>query len=380
MVQFNFKGITVVPSEKELVDIILSRTQMQTPTVVNNGYNMQLVRMFCMRKVTATLRHFHKKLSVIIDEFPQVIHPFYSDLLHLDVLSNKDHYKLALGRVNTARDLLSKIADDYIRLLNYGDSLYRCESLKVAALGRMCTLIKRIGPSLAYLEQVRQHMARLPSIDPSMRTILICGYPNVGKSSFMNKITRADIDMQPYALTTNSLFVGHTDYNYLRYQVIDIPGILDRPFEDRNIIEMCSVTALAHLRSAVLFFLDVSGSCGYTIAQQAALFHSINSLFLKKPLIPSKKKPLFLKKPVMIVCNKIDLQLMDALSVEDKRLVDEMMAEAHKTLSIGGDQNGEQQVLLTMSILIDEWVIALKDTAREISGHQFEIKLDINGP
>ncbi|KAF3771609.1 hypothetical protein EJ110_NYTH60026, partial [Nymphaea thermarum] len=60
------------------------------------------------------------------------------------------------------------------------------------------------------------------------------------------------------------LFVGHTDYKYLRYQVIDTPGILDRPFEDRNIIEMCSITALAHLRAAILFFLDVSGSCGYT--------------------------------------------------------------------------------------------------------------------
>lgn len=52
--------------------------------------------------------------------------------------------------------------------------------------GRMCTLMKNQGPSLAYLEQVRQHMGRLPSIDPNMRTLLLCGFPNVGKSSFMN--------------------------------------------------------------------------------------------------------------------------------------------------------------------------------------------------
>lgn len=42
-----------------------------------------------------------------------------------------------------------------MRLLKYGDSLYRCKQLKRAALGRMCTLMKRQGPSLAYLEQVR---------------------------------------------------------------------------------------------------------------------------------------------------------------------------------------------------------------------------------
>jgi nucleolar GTP-binding protein len=91
--------------------------------------------------------------------------------------------------------------------------------LKKAALGRMCTVMKRVSPSLAYLEQVRQHMSRLPSIDPNTRTILICGYPNVGKSSFINKITRADVDVQPYAFTTKSLFVGHTDYKYMRWQV-----------------------------------------------------------------------------------------------------------------------------------------------------------------
>lgn len=51
----------------------------------------------------------------------------------------------------------------------------------------MCTIMKRQGPSLAYLEQVRQHMGRLPSIDPNTRSLLVCGYPNVGKSSFMNK-------------------------------------------------------------------------------------------------------------------------------------------------------------------------------------------------
>ncbi|KAI5678563.1 hypothetical protein M9H77_09513 [Catharanthus roseus] len=363
MVQYNFKKITVVPSGKDFVDIILSRTQRQTPTVVHKGYAISRIRQFYMRKVKYTQQNFHEKLSTIIDEFPRLddIHPFYGDLLH--VLYNKDHYKLALGQINTARNLISKIAKDYVKLLKYGDSLYRCKSLKVAALGRMCTVIKRIGPSLAYLEQIRQHMARLPSIDPNTRTILICGYPNVGKSSFINKITRADVDVQPYAFTTKSLFVGHTDYKYLRYQVIDTPGILDRPFEDRNIIEMCSITALAHLRAAVLFFLDISGSCGYSIAQQAALFHSIKSLFMNKPLI--------------IVCNKTDLQPLEGISEEDMKLVTEMKAEAMKTvIGQGGEATNEEGVLLTMSTLTEEGVITVKNAACErLLDQRVELKM-----
>lgn len=115
----------------------------------------------------------------------------------------------------------------------------------------MRTLIKMIGPRLAYLEVRTGETThgQASSIDPNTRTMLICGYPNVGKISFVNKITNADMDVQPYAFTTKSLFVGHMDYKYLKYQVIDTPGILDRPFKDRNIIEMCSITALAHLRA-----------------------------------------------------------------------------------------------------------------------------------
>lgn len=115
----------------------------------------------------------------------------------MNVLYDKNHYKLALGQLNTARHLISQVAKDYCRLLKFGDSLYRCKQLKRAALGRMATIMKRQKDPLAYLEQVRQHISRLPAIDPNTRTLLICGYPNVGKSSFVNKITRADVDVQP---------------------------------------------------------------------------------------------------------------------------------------------------------------------------------------
>ena len=141
------------------------------------------------------------------------------------MLYDRDHYKLALGQINTAKNVVAQIGQDYVRLLKYAESLYRCKQLKHAALGRMCTVMKKLNASLCYLEEVRKHMNRLPAIDPTDRTLILCGFPNVGKSSFMNKVTRANVDVQPYAFTTKSLFLGHMDYEYIRWQVIDTPGI-----------------------------------------------------------------------------------------------------------------------------------------------------------
>ena len=34
---YNFKSIQTVPTSKDFIDIVLSKTQRQTPTVVHNG-------------------------------------------------------------------------------------------------------------------------------------------------------------------------------------------------------------------------------------------------------------------------------------------------------------------------------------------------------
>mmetsp|Transcript_857 Transcript_857/g.3119 ORF Transcript_857/g.3119 Transcript_857/m.3119 type:complete len:656 (+) Transcript_857:87-2054(+) len=356
MAPVSFKNIAVVPTAKSFMDIVLSKTQRQTPTVCHNGWNIQRIRSFYMRKVKYTQSTWHERLTRILDDFPRVedIHPFYADLLN--VLYDKDHYKLALGQLATARTLIERLAKEYVRLLKYGDSLYRCKTLKRAALGRMCTLMKKHGPSLAYLEQVRQHMGRLPSIDPNTRTLLVCGYPNVGKSSFVNKLTRADVEVQPYAFTTKSLYVGHMDYKYVRWQVIDTPGILDKPLEERNTIEMQAITALAHIRAAVLYFVDLSEQCGYSIEQQSNLFHSITPLFANKPLI--------------LVCNKSDSRKLEDLDEKERQLVEEMEEVALKSCQIKA---------LTMSTLTEEGVMDVKTKAcDQLLGFRVEAKLKGN--
>lgn len=305
--QYNFKKIQVVPTSKDFIDIVLSKTQRKTPTIIHKQYNISRIRAFYLRKIKYTQQNYHDKLTQIVTDFPRMedIHPFYADLMN--VLYDKDHYKLALGQINTAKHLIDNVTKDYARLMKYGDSMYRCKQLKRAALGRMCTIMKRQNQSLQYLEQVRQHLSRLPSIDPNTRTLLLTGFPNVGKSSFMNKVTRADVEVQPYAFTTKSLYVGHMDYQYLRWQVVDTPGILDHSLEERNTIEMQAITALAHLRAAILYVMDISEQCNKSLEEQIELFESI--------------KPLFTNKPIMVCLNKVDVLTVDDLPEEKKVLL-----------------------------------------------------------
>ncbi|KAF9016454.1 NOG1-domain-containing protein [Hymenopellis radicata] len=268
------KAIAPVPTATDFLDI------RKTPTVIHKNFKISRIRNFYMRKVKFTQDSFDEKLGAILTDFPMLddLHPFLSSLMN--VLYDKNHYKLALGQLRTARHLIDHVAKDYVRLLKFGDSLYRCKQLKKAALGRPPTHI----PS--------------PAIDPNTRTLLICGYPNVGKSSFINKVTRADVDVQPYAFTTKSLFVGHLDYKYLRWQ-------------EMNTIEMQSITALAHLKSAVLYFMDLSEQCGYTVEAQCKLFHSI--------------KPLFNGKPTLLVINKIGVMRLEDIHPDSRVLVQEII-------------------------------------------------------
>ena len=95
--------------------------------------------------------------------------------------------------------------------------------------------------------------------------------------------------------------------------------MLDHPLDERNTIEMQSITALAHLNACILYFIDISETCGYTIEQQISLFKNI--------------KPLFQHKPLVIVLSKIDLLKYNELPKKTKEMI-ETLAKEHNAYLI----------------------------------------------
>ena len=144
------------------------------------------------------------------------------------------------------------------------------------------------------------------------------------------------------------MFVGHTDHNYVRWQVIDSPGILDQPLDQLNTIEMQSITALAHLKACILFFIDISETCGYSVDQQISLYERVKALFTNKP--------------VVIVFTKIDLKKFSELSEEFQQ----------KLLTLV-QQNGV--VSEEMSNKSGEGIVKVKETVRNSPLRFFFLKL-----
>ncbi|KAL6120703.1 GTPase [Nucleospora cyclopteri] len=281
-----------VPQASHLIDICLSKTNRKTPTVIHPNFEIVRIRNFYIRKIKHCGEEFVTRISNIIKEFPVIedIHPFYAELI--SILYDRNTYKIALGKLNGTKNKLLTIQNNSIKMIKFADSLYRCKCLKRSGLGQMATTVNKLKEELKFLENVRQHISRLPTIDPFGRTVIVAGFPNVGKSSFVSYVSKCKSEIQPYAFTTKSLFVGHVLHNDLTYQLIDTPGILDHSLEERNKVEMLSISALAHLKSAVLFFIDISESCGHNIMEQIDLFVSLT------PLINSQ---------FIIVLSKVDL-------------------------------------------------------------------------
>ena len=69
---YNFKRIQVVPGAKEFVDIVLSKTQRKTPTVIHKSYAIHRIRDFYMRKCKFAQQTFRDKLAQLTTDFPKL--------------------------------------------------------------------------------------------------------------------------------------------------------------------------------------------------------------------------------------------------------------------------------------------------------------------
>lgn len=135
-------------------------------------------------------------------------------------------------------------------------------------------------------------MKEVPDIRTDIPTLVLAGYPNTGKTTMLGRLTGSKAQIASYPFTTKSLQLGYFQLKYHEVQVMDTPGLLDRPGEIRNPIEKKAMAALNHLATAILFVIDPTMTSGYSLEKQHALYTDLRQKF---------------SMPFLLVINKCDI-------------------------------------------------------------------------
>ncbi len=214
-----------------------------------------------------------------IEELPM----FYQD--YIDVAVGVDELKKSLGALNWANGVLEKLQNQYTHRIRRSPP-ENAAQIRKAAFGRIASVVNRINDELDFLNYAKQKLRNIPTVDVEATTAVIAGFPNVGKSTLLRQITNAEPEVADYPFTTKGIQIGHFELRWQKYQIIDTPGLLDRPVQDMNPIELNAMVALEHLADLILFIFDPSQTSGFPVENQVNLYWEIKQIFQNTPIFP----------------------------------------------------------------------------------------------
>ncbi|MHA2232834.1 MAG: NOG1 family protein [Candidatus Hodarchaeales archaeon] len=240
------------------------------------------------------------RLDHVVVTFPNIdnLHPFYFETL--DILFSVGQVKKVLGRIFGSSETIWRIRSQYVSIIWHASTPMQAKRARREGLARLCSVAKRLGSALKFLEKVRSQMKVLPGIEPGLPTIVIAGYPNVGKSTLVKTVTDASPEIASYPFTTREVMIGHTKVDFIPCQIIDTPGVLDRPISEKNPIEKRALAAIRHLAWVLAFLVDATETCGFPTQSQLQLLQELQTIL--DPM------------PVQLVYNKADILPLSNLS------------------------------------------------------------------
>ncbi len=290
-----------VPTSQELLDIAFKKAMKSSAQVSKNAPILIKAKKKESRRINVANKILLERILKIIKMVPMIddLPDFYRELA--SILVDVDKLKLILGKLNGILPVLRKIEKEHQSELRHIEAPNEGDRIRRAAFGRISSVIKKQRKNLEYLNDIRGRLRQIPSIELIIPCVVVAGYPNVGKSSIVKNIsTNKRLEVKEYPFTTKQLKMGHLEFEgefeNIRIQCLDTPGILDRPISRRNSIELQAILALRLISDLILFIFDPTPASGYSVDSQINLFKEIKENFTKEGEIE-----------ILTIINKMDL-------------------------------------------------------------------------
>jgi len=223
--------------------------------------------------ITGHLKDYLGKSDISLSDFEKELLSTFIDFEKLEAERK---------RMKNSVMIIDNLKKEFEVKIKYAFNKTESNRYQTAFYGRVSSIVKKI--KFGEIEKLEKEAKRLPRLR-KMKTVIISGYPNVGKSIILRNLTGHKVEVASYPFTTKGLLLGYLKKGYEEIQLIDTPGILDRAIDKRNPIERRAALALKYLSKDILFVVDSSEACGYSIEAQNSLMKTIEKEFKPKMLI-----------------------------------------------------------------------------------------------
>ena len=272
-----WRELSTVLTEDEVLDKGFSRAK-KSAEKVDDPVKVFRVRKQLTRMVQTASDVMSQYLEDTEKSWPSLDQMPTFDKAMVDACVGCDDYRHHLSMLGWGAKQMRKIAKQNVAKIIKSGRLEIMHDARKEAYGRLSSIMNRVGSSLDWLHESRQILRKLPEIDQANPTIVVCGAPNVGKSAFISSLSSGKMEVNHYPFTTKQLHVGHFEHRRLQHQMVDTPGLLDRPMDNRNAIELQAIAAIQHIGSLCIFLMDITEDCGTSLEEQHNLLEEVKKL------------------------------------------------------------------------------------------------------
>lgn len=284
--------IPTIPTAQEALDKAFHKA---AKIVVEDPEKYHRMRKEMVQRIESVSETLQATLTRIVKAFPNLDRLRDYETEVMQILVGLDPLRKAIKRVDWGSQMVMDLRREHVDRARFLRTEEAFHELLKRHYGRVSSVLYKIDGALTFLREARDRMRFLPEVRPDHFTVVVAGFPNVGKTSLLRAWTASRAEVNSYPFTTKHAEVGHFEVRDAqgvpaRVQVVDTPGLLDRPDEQRNPIERQAVAALRYAADAVLFLLDPTETSGYSLAEQEHLLEQVQREMAGLPFLVVEAK------------------------------------------------------------------------------------------